>query len=161
MDLVDKILLNREFRVKKQRELIKEFNLPLVSLTINIPGIKKDTDSAKVIYDEALKEIKKLPFKIKKILTCKDVGYEAIFVFEAIAKELKKATCKIEESHFLGRFMDIDVIDTNMVIQSRSKQRECFLCSDLAKSCARSQKHDIKELLRYIDEQVKNFKSLL
>ena len=161
MDLVDKILSNRELRVKKQRELTKEFHLPLISLTINIPGIKKDTASAKIIFDEAIKEIKKLPFGIKKVVTCSDVGYEAIFVFEAEAKELKEFTCSIEESHLLGRFMDIDVIDCDMTILSRSNQRECFLCNRPAKECARSKRHNIDELLKYIDEQVANFKSML
>ncbi|WP_458699753.1 citrate lyase holo-[acyl-carrier protein] synthase [Sulfurospirillum sp. 1307] len=161
MKLVDKILANKELRVIKQRELIFKFGSPLISLTINIPGIQKDIKNAKTIYEEAIKEIEKLPFKIlKKISTCSDVGFEAIYAVDANAKDLKSYTCKIETIHPLGRFMDIDVIDKNHTILSRNTPRKCYICDRVAKDCARSQRHSIEELLKFIDEQVRTFKSM-
>jgi holo-ACP synthase CitX len=156
---LDKILQNREERVKKQEELLQKHNSSLLSLTINIPGVYKKNEDAHYIYERALFEIEALHVKIlEKIFTCKDTGYEALFSVEMDAKELKKLTCKIEEEHPLGRFMDIDVIDMNKTILSRGRQRKCYICKANAKDCARSQKHSIEELLRYISKRVYDYK---
>ena len=159
---LNKVLENKEQRQAKQWELLEKFNSPILSLSINIPGAKKDSEDAKYIYEIALQQIANLQLKeYQKILTCKDTGYEALFCFNIDAKELKILTCKIEENHPLGRFMDMDVIDTNKQILSRKNPRKCYLCEENAKKCARSQKHSIQELLAYISKTVDDYKSSL
>ena len=156
---LNKVLENREQRQTKQWELIDRFNSTVLSLTINIPGSKKDSSDAKFIYEVALYEIKKLGFKEnQKILTCKDTGYEALWALHVDAKELKALTCKLEENHPLGRFMDIDVIDNNKKILSRETSRKCYICQGNAKECARSQKHSVNELLVYISKTVDDYR---
>lgn len=156
---LNKVLVNRELRQAKQWELIEKFNSTVLSLTINIPGNKKDSRDAKFIYDNALQEIEKLGFEVyEKILTCKDTGYEALFALHVEAKELKILTCKVEENHPLGRFMDIDVIDKNKKILSRKTPRKCYICKEDAKKCARSQEHSLEELLTFISKTVDDYR---
>ena len=154
-----KVLENRELRQKKQWELCDKHNSTVVSLTINIPGAKKDSSDAKYIYEVALQEIKKLEFEVlEKLCTCKDTGYEALWSLHVDSSFLKNLTCKIEENHPLGRFMDIDVIDKNRNILSRKTPRKCYICEENAKICARSQKHSVKELLFFISKTVDDYR---
>lgn len=161
-NLLSKILVNRELRQEKQWELIDSYDSPILSLSINIPGTKKDSDDAKYIYESALKEIDKLGLKqLDSVFTCKDTGYEALFCLHVDAQELKTFTCKIEEDHMLGRFMDMDVLDEHKQILSRENPRKCFICNKPAKECARMQTHSIDELLSYISKTVHDYKSRL
>jgi len=154
-----RVLENRELRQKKQWEFINRYNSPVLSLTINIPGAKKDSSEAKFIYETALKEIENFELEVyEKSLTCKDTGYEALWALHVDSKSLKILTCKVEESHPLGRFMDIDVIDENRKILSRETPRKCYICEANAKNCARSQKHSVEELLTYIGKTVNDYK---
>jgi len=164
--LLEKILEAKEKRVSKQEGLIEKYHAPLLSLSINIPGMNKQSDEAKFIFETTLDEIQKFPFKIlEKIFTCNEAGYEAIFVFEAGARELKKFTCKVENTHPLGRFMDMDVIGLDKKSLSRKELgfegRKCFLCQQDAKVCARSKAHSITELLAYISKSVNDYKTSL
>jgi len=156
---LNKVLENKEQRQTKQGELLEKYNSPVLSLSINIPGTKKDSKDAKYIYEIALQEIQNLKMpEYQKVLTCKDTGYEALFCFKIDAKALKILTCKIEENHPLGRFMDIDVIDTNKHILSRNTPRKCYICAKSAKDCARAQRHTLEELENFISQKVHDYK---
>lgn len=156
---LNKVLENREQRQTKQWELLEKFNSPVLSLTINIPGAKKDSEDARYIYEIALQEIQNLKIQEhQKILTCKETGYEALFCFKIDAKALKIFTCKIEENHPLGRFMDIDVIDTNKQILSRNIPRKCYVCEKSAKACARERRHSFEQLENFISQKVHDYK---
>ena len=154
-----RVLANRELRQTRQWELCEKYNSAVLSLTINIPGAKKDSNDAKYIYEVALKEIENFRLKVyEKSSTCKETGYEALWAFQVDAQKLKTLTCKAEESHPLGRFMDIDVINKNRQILSRLTPRKCYICEANAKVCARTQKHSIKELLSFISKTVNDYK---
>lgn len=159
---LNRVLENKESRQKKQWELCERYNSPVLSLTINIPGSKKDSLEAKYIFQRAAEEIEKLTLKThEKLFTCKDTGYEALWSFDIDAKELKRLSCGIEENHPLGRFMDIDVIDVKKQILSRGMQRRCYICKKSAKICAKNQTHSIEELLSYISKKVNDYKTSL
>ncbi len=156
------VLENREHRVKKQQELRDKYNSCVLSLTINIPGRYKRTKEAEYIYNIALKELEKFDFNVyEKVLTDKETGYEALFAMEVKPHILKKLTCRVEEEHPLGRFMDIDVIQKDGSIVSRTNPRKCYICDDNAKICARTQKHKIQELLDFISKQVNDYRTSL
>jgi holo-ACP synthase CitX len=159
---LNSVLENRERRVKKQQELRQKYNSCVLSLSINIPGRYKCTKEAEYIYKTALKEIENFDFKVyEKFYTNKETGYEALFAMEVEPHFLKIFTCKIEEEHPLGRFMDIDVIKKDGSIVSRNNPRKCYICDDNAKVCARIQKHKIQELLDFISKQVDDYKTSL
>lgn len=157
---LDRVLANKDARVQKQRELSVKFNSPLLSLTLNIPGPVKNIPEAKEIFDAALAEIATYPFLVhERLLTCKETGCEALFALHVKAHTLKTLTCKSEETHPLGRFMDLDVIDVDGTILSRAFPRTCFVCDAPAKVCARSQKHPLQTLLNTITKAVHAYRT--
>lgn len=155
------ILSNKEERVKRQKEFLSRFDgASLISLSINTPGAIKVSCESLTIYDEAVEAIQSQALPILHTYEQKSLtGAEAIWVIQADATYLKILTCKIESTHPLGRFMDIDVIDTQGVSLSRKalgyERRKCFVCEENAFNCARSQKHSIEELNKAILEAVK------
>ena len=71
---IDEILDCREKRVAIQNEMIKKYNKPVISFTMNIPGpiktnneIKKAFDIGKKLILEKLKEINKKKYSILKL----------------------------------------------------------------------------------------------
>ena len=48
---IDEVLLSREKRVAIQNEMIKKYNLPLISFTMNIPGPIKTNNEIKAAFD--------------------------------------------------------------------------------------------------------------
>lgn len=155
------ILSNKEERVKRQKEFLSRFDgASLISLSINTPGAIKLSCESLTIYDEAVEAIQSHALPILHRYEHKSItGAEAIWVIQADAIYLKTLTCKIESTHPLGRFMDIDVIDTQGVSLSRKalgyERRKCFVCEEDAFACARSQKHSIEELNKAILEAVR------
>lgn len=161
---IDAILHAKEERALKQKELLSRHPLAsLISLTINIPSLIKLSHEAVVVHEiahQALFEM--LHTEGIELLACErkqaPMGAESFFTCNVEAKALKVFTCKVENSHFLGRLMDIDVLDFTGKILSRSAlglpKRQCFVCEEEAQLCARSQKHTYAELNLHIKRLV-------
>jgi len=68
---------------------------------------------------------------------------------------LKKMSVEIEETHTLGRLLDIDVYNINKKQISRTEigelTRKCFICSNEARSCIILKRHSLKELNKKIN----------
>ena len=64
----------------------------------------------------------------------------------------KRRMVEIEEGFALGRLLDIDVMAKGVPKISRQQlglpPRRCLVCGEMAAACARSRRHDIKEILR-------------
>lgn len=158
------ILDAKEERAFKQKELLARFpNASLISLSINIPSLIKLSHEAVVIHECAHQSILSL---LKEegitLLWCEHniapTGAESFFVCIADAKVLKDKTCSLEDTHALGRLMDIDVLDASARPLSRSvlgyTKRRCFVCEEEAHFCARAQKHGYTELNLHIKRLV-------
>ncbi len=165
------LLESRENRVHHQKELIAEFDGVLVSVTLNIPGPVKDS----ALYRSAMEcGMKRLLQKLEEAVSPEQVlhreirflvtGPEGYVALDSrVNPEMVKAlTVEIEESSRLGRIFDMDVLtysDGKLVSISRNflggSPRKCLLCGDDAKVCARSQKHELSDLLREIDSILK------
>ena len=149
---LQQILDARENRARRQKELLAEYDKPIVSFTMNIPGpVKLDRDVAigffvgcrllrdalagKLLYAEEHR---------------RETGCEAFFVVDMTAKELKELTVDLEDSDSVGRLFDMDVLDTDGRAISREAlgypRRGCLICTEDAAVCARSRKHSVQEL---------------
>lgn len=161
------ILSSRDNRAEKQRELIQQYNLPIISLTLVIPGDIKKSEGSLLLFNEAMLtlyyELNKHKFTIVNSIKGNDeIEYSAFFIVECSAKLLKKICYQFEESHPLGRLWDFDVIDPlNGLSISRDQldliPRKCLICNDNAKNCARSRKHTLDELYNHLSFMVKEF----
>lgn len=153
------ILNAREERVYLIEELIKNYSLPIICLRINYPGEIKNNDLtsniSRVLKEEVLNifrdDIKYENFKFTA------EGPLLILVVNEDALVVKKKTIELEENHLLGRLGDIDVYDKEGNGISRKdlgcSARKCFICSDIAQNCVRSQKHSIEEVIKFIEER--------
>lgn len=154
------LLESRDKRVEFQNILLKGYGLPMVSFTVNMPGkVKRSTRSRKV-FDAGVEAIREalagyiVYYKLMDNIT----GPEGYFCVEKDAFELKDAMCRIEESHPLGRLMDIDVLTANDEHISRTGiggvPRTCLICGQQAAVCVRSRAHRPEELHAVIDRMI-------
>ncbi|MBR5250883.1 MAG: citrate lyase holo-[Clostridia bacterium] len=88
-------------------------------------------------------------------------GEEGFFVINHDAIKLKEFFAKIEETHPLGRFMDVDVFDDNGVQITREAinepPRKCLLCDRDARECYLLRSHTPQQLKDFIDSAVIEF----
>ena len=158
---IEEVLMCRERRVDIQNKMIKKYNMPLISFTMNIPGpiktnqkIKKAFDIGKKLILEKLKENNIEVLEIKEL--DENTGNELFISVDSRAKKIKDITIAIEESSQLGRLFDIDVIDVNFEKLSRKSFRKCLICEEQAQECGRSRKHSIEELQEKVEEILEN-----
>ena len=149
---LNKFLELREERVELQKNLLNQFNYPLIAVRTNYPGEDKLEPLATKIADIAAKEMKN--YFREKILYEKVLenleGKIYLFVIKEKAETIKEFTVTFEENHILGRCLDIDVYSTDGTSLSRSMfgypKRKCMICDDLAFVCGRSMKHSHQEI---------------
>lgn len=154
---LDEMLVARENRANIQNQLINNFNLPLVSFTLNIVGPIKVFPLTIATFEEGVKLIQNQCFSYNiEVVHYTEIknktGYEAYFVVNAEPKIVKKCLCKLEELISLGRIFDIDVINRNGLKISRTEtglpERKCLICDKNAFVCSRSRAHSIEVLLK-------------
>ncbi len=141
----------RDRRAQRQRELLAQHALPLISFSMNIAGPVKNsplirrafhlgsrmlTDrlalmNAPVLYSEESDEI---------------TGCEGLYVVDMPPQKIKETALSIEESSPAGRLFDIDVITVDGVKIARPELRKCLLCDEPALVCGRSRTHTVAQL---------------
>ena len=119
---LEEILNSREARVARQRELLDANpGLSLISLTVQPPGPVKRNDASLVIARAGVEAVRKA-FKVGyEELRDLDTGFEGFFLVNMDPLETKRLTCRIEDTHPLGRLMDIDVIVLNSIPDSSAE----------------------------------------
>lgn len=146
------ILDAREKRVFRQKELLSQFQKPLLSFTMNIPGpVKLDQDVAigffvgcKLLQDSLADTL--LHFEAHY----RPTGCECFCVADTDAKSLKAAAMDLEDIAPIGRLFDMDVLDTDGQKIGRealgAKPRTCLLCDNDAFLCASTRAHSLEAL---------------
>ena len=147
---IEEVLMCRERRVSIQNEMIKKYNMPLISFTMNIPGPIKTNQQTKNAFDIGKKlilgKLKENNIEILEIQELdENTGNELFISVNSLAEKIKNITVTIEESSELGRLFDIDVIDINFEKLSRKSFRKCLICEEQAQECGRSRKHSVEE----------------
>lgn len=159
---LNEMLLCRERRVACQEQLLSEYNRPVISFCLNIPGpVKTNTDLHKVFEigkQEILTMLTSLQLPIlKSIQFSEKTGDELIICIDGMAQNIKEHTCFIEDHHTLGRLFDIDVIDINGYKLSRETYRKCLICNCQAQECASSRRHSIAEMQVVIKNVINDY----
>lgn len=160
MTTLHELLAARDQRVTSQKVLIERYSLPVISLTITIPGGIKLTPCSLYLFTQACKQIEDYyqQNNIECLYVQKNLsatGPEGFFVINQSEEQLKKTCMMIEDTHPLGRLWDIDVISAhNQQSISRSHfghtPRKCIICDENAKICARSRAHSTDDLIKKI-----------
>ena len=171
MDLLD----SRENRVNHQKKLLEQYpGAVLVSMTLNIPGPVKDRPEYRKALETGLHRLKTmldsgtiLYEEFRPLIT----GPEGYMAVHGDPLAIKKAAIAAEEADALGRLFDMDVLvtsddampdeeghysltDIRSISRSQlgGKPRQCLLCGEDAKACARSRAHSMDVLLKKINE---------
>ena len=151
------LLESREARAAFQKTLLAGYGLPLVSLTVNMPGPVKNNAKSRCIFDAgvlALREALAGSIRYSKLRDL-PTGFEGFFVTDMPADALKAITCAIEQRHPLGRLMDADVLGPGGQAVGRESiglpPRGCMVCGAPGPGCARSRAHSLEEMHRHID----------
>ncbi|MEG0730377.1 MAG: triphosphoribosyl-dephospho-CoA synthase CitG, partial [Cetobacterium sp.] len=88
-------------------------------------------------------------------------GKTYLFNIDIDSSELKKIAMEIEESHPLGRCVDIDIFNEESKLLSRTdfgfSKRKCFICDELAFVCGRSFTHSHEEIKLNIRNRYENY----
>lgn len=141
---MDDFFSAKEYRWDEITRLFEEYKSPLITLNLNIKGMHKDKDEYESIYLAA-----------KKFLNTYELVYEdfdsysAIYLAKSDAISEKKNFVAIEERHDYMRFVDIDVIDTDLKPVSRAElgltKRTCIVCGSDRFFCMRESRHSQEE----------------
>ncbi|MCI1952643.1 MAG: triphosphoribosyl-dephospho-CoA synthase CitG [Clostridiales bacterium] len=152
------MLSARENRVQKQNQLLQQYQMTLISFTLNIAGPIKVFPLAVKTYEEGL-ELIKYQCKAMGIPICHleesrfATGYEGYFCVQSDAFKVKKALTELEGNSSLGRLFDIDVLDKSGQKISRTAlslpQRRCLVCGGPTFICSRSRTHSLNEILQH------------
>jgi len=141
------ILLAREQRAAKQKQLLAQYRCPLISFTMNIAGPVKTSPLIERGFREGLLALEGLDAAILFRESMElPTGCEAYFSVDMDAGTLKAFCTKIEEATPLGRLFDMDVLDVDGHKLERHGQRGCIVCGAPGRGCAASRAHSVEEL---------------
>ena len=154
---LSQMLEARERRVQRQRELLEQYRLPLVSFTMNIAGPVKNSPSIRCGFALGKELLLGQLARVKAPLVHweeidEDTGCEGFYVVDTSGAALKALTLEIEEHTELGRLYDMDVLDLSGEKLERPSPRRCLICGRPAQECARSRTHSVPELQRRTHE---------
>lgn len=145
---LQQVLDAREQRHEAQQRLLSEYQLPVLSFTMNIAGERKISPLIELAFDHGLQSIEALlGTPVHRSVIRKPAGCEAFFVYDKAAQEIKQACMKIESSSQVGRLFDMDVIDNDGSKLSRQEPRTCLVCGGPAAPCSRSRAHGLEAVL--------------
>ncbi len=161
-EILKKILENREQRFAL-RQRMTERSLASVSLNFNIPSYPKSSAVLRKAFWYVQEELEHY-FIAQRIhcvadaqeFLCSDCGdfYLQGISYNCEDKELKSLLENFEEQYELGRLLDVDLMNANGELISSGKAKKCFLCDEPAKECMKAQRHELAEVLQYIDAKV-------
>ncbi|WP_321515655.1 triphosphoribosyl-dephospho-CoA synthase [Marinifilum fragile] len=166
-DVLGKILKARDQRSDLRKE-ISEFRQASLSLNLNIPGFPKSDDKIHSCFRQMLVELKRhllshriLIDSLKEHCTVDAAGdFYLVPLLENTysINEIKQITEKFEETHSLGRLLDVDITNPEGGPVSSGKAKLCYFCNEKpALVCMREQNHSYPDIRQKIDEDIDQY----
>lgn len=164
MITLEQLLASRDARAQRQQDLLAAWpDHTLICLTVQFPGPVKRSASSLVVGGAGLAALLDTFGSVVRHAQVRDLetGYEAYLLVPLPASLVKKTCCRIEDTHPLGRLMDIDVLAAGGHPLDRSsvglEPRRCLLCEQPARYCMRARTHTTEALLHKIEQMVADF----
>lgn len=160
---LEQLLEARENRVQLQQQCLAQYGQTVLSLTLLAVGGVKKNALLDYVFASALENLtacfSALGVKpTAEFIRPLNTGHEALFVLPIEADKLKRAMIALEESSPLARLWDIDVIQADGRLLSRTEfnypPRPCLVCQDEAKVCARARKHSFEAIWSEMKKRV-------
>ena len=161
MITLQELLDSRDRRARRQGELLSQFpGRALLCLTVQLPGPEKRNALSLKIARAGVEAIEKRFNPVFEETNDLETGFEAFFIVDGQPLEVKKAAVEIEDTHPLGRLMDLDVIGPEGPVGRASiglQERRCLICEKPARYCMRAGSHTQDELIAKIKQLVSSY----
>lgn len=167
---LDQLLASRDARRVREEELLGEYpGGTLLCLTVMLPGAEKRNGLSFCIAAAGVAAVREAFRPSFEELRDLETGYEAFFIVALPALEAKRRCCRIEDTHPLGRLMDLDVLERAGgdgeagPVRPLGREalglppRRCLLCGNEVRFCMRQQTHTTGELLARIREMTEAY----
>ena len=161
MITLQELLDSRDRRARRQGELLSQFpGRALLCLTVQPPGPEKRNALSLKIARAGVEAIEKRFNPVFKETNDLETGFEGFFIVDGQPLEVKKAAAELEDTHPLGRLMDLDVIGPEGPIGRADiglQERRCLICEKPARYCMRAGSHTHEELMAKIKQLVSSY----
>lgn len=165
MATLEQTLQAREDRYALQNSLIDTYESPLVCCTMNIPGPDKNSALIQASFDKAMKTFSQRNQGVLQEVAKRDLetGPEQYFIVlgGTNLNALKRRLAFFEQVFPIGRWLDLDLKDAEGGGIGRKdialEPRKCILCNRPAKDCARSARHNLKDILAITEKDLSSF----
>lgn len=149
----------REARAFRQFQLNREWKLPIISFSMNIPGPVKYSpliaggfrQGCQVLEERLPEGLIRHQEKTETVTGC-----EALYVVDMAPEAVKAITTQIEDTHPLGRLFDMDVLDGSLSKLDREAfgggDRSCVVCGAPGRGCASRRAHSVEQLQRAVQK---------
>ncbi len=176
---LEQLLQSRDNRAKHQKDLLDSHPCrSLLCMTVQLPGPEKRNRYSLAIANAGVEAIRKAFSPEYEELKDLETGYEGYFLVSLPAIEAKRLACRIEDTHPIGRLMDIDVLmqrteENYFSCSSPKKQfssviclsrgdmgleaRKCLLCGNEVRYCMRAKTHTTAQLLARMEKMVMDY----
>ena len=147
MELAE-LLLAREKRAARQKELLAKYDATLISFTMNIPGPVKNSPLIQGGFGLGVRllVVQFPPFVYREDRYTDPAGCQGYYVLREDPQRVKDICTRLEDSSPIGRLFDFDVLTPTGEKLSRSRPRPCLLCGEDARVCRRRGTHSLSEL---------------
>ncbi len=150
-----RILDDRTKRAELIQRYAKEFLFSVIEVSLNIPGIKKDTLRFRAVHLHLLSKVLNTMDARLVYLEFQAAGPFALLLSDTAPEKLKSLSIDLETETPLGRLYDIDIFSTSGVKISRDNGlRRCIMCDEAAFICARRRSHSLSEISSAIEELI-------
>jgi len=159
---LDDILVAKEERYHRQCAFKEKYELPFISITMNMPGAVKDTPILRRLRDYAVQQLRGILNIIGEEQINLVTGPVALLAVNGDGLLIKKTAVKIEEAYPFARLLDIDVFEATGTLLSRKDYgagRGCFVCGADAAVCMREQKHTQADLQFAVGNMLNQFRA--
>ena len=161
MITLQELLESRDRRARRQGELLSQFpGRALLCLTVQLPGPEKRNALSLEIARAGVEAVEKRFNPVFEETNDLETGFEAFFIVDGQPLEVKRAAAELEDTHPLGRLMDLDVIGPEGPVGRASiglQERRCLICEKPARYCMRAGSHTQDELIAKIKQLVSSY----
>ncbi len=160
--ILSKILTAREKRREYKATLAKQ-NKATISINFNIPGYPKSSKNINIALNFIISDFENFlqARRIKFYFESKTEDEAGSYILWSIDNNelatIKQYCEQYENSHFLGRILDVDVFDNKLNPISSKKKKKCFICNNTAIVCMRSKTHSFEELREHVFKLIDSF----
>lgn len=152
---MDDILQAREDKSLLINEYLKEY-ANVITLKANIPDVNKNIVEAYILTNIFKNILVSKNYTLISIHESQDGPFIVFTYKNKNVYDIKNQLVELEESHPLGRLIDIDVYTLDGTL-TRKKVRKCYLCNNSFHECRMKKRHSSDDLLHFIKTMVNDY----